>query len=503
MTKRFKGRRQLCWLALALCISAASCGGDAEPEQMSEPAGGAITLWTDSTELFMEHPALIVGAPDRFAIHLTDLTDFAPLRSGRVTLTFVPRDGGEPVVVTQEAPRSPGIFGASPEFSRAGLYDLTLLVESPQARDSISIQALRVYANASEAPRDSGGGDDGIAFLKEQQWKTPGFATAFARDGSMLASIAAGGEIIAAAGREAVVAAPIAGLIDAASLRQAPATGQRVESGQVLAMLTPVLGEGGTSAYAQARAALREAQDEYDRARRLYEVEAVPQRRLHEAESRLRAAREALAGISGGDSVGAGGRVALRSPIRGMIVSRSAAPGNRVDAGAPLFAIVDPSVVWLKVSVAADDAPLVRASSRATFRAERLPREYPTGRLISAGAIIDSLSRTVPMIYEVSNGDGSLRIGSVVQAAIRTGESVAGVIVPTSAILDEDGRAIVYVQPEGERFERREVVVGATHGRLALVTSGLRAGERVVTGAAPQVRLASLSTAVPSHGHEH
>ena len=40
-------------------------------------------------------------------------------------------------------------------------------------------------------------------------------------------------------------------------------------------------------------------------------------------------------------------------------------------------------------------------------------------------------------------------------------------------------------------------------GVAALVLSGIEEGERVVTGAAYQVRLASLSTAVPAHGHEH
>jgi hypothetical protein len=47
--------------------SVAACGGansaaDAAAGVADEPAGGAITQWTDSTELFMEHPALIVGA---------------------------------------------------------------------------------------------------------------------------------------------------------------------------------------------------------------------------------------------------------------------------------------------------------------------------------------------------------------------------------------------------------------------------------------------------------
>src|SRR5688500_9913844 len=136
-------------LALAACGKAEpGSNGEAGGDAGTEPAGGAITLWTDSTELFMEHPALIVGAPDKFAVHLTDLTDFAPLRSGKITLRFQPRAGGQPVVVAQDAPRAPGIYGPAPEFKVAGIYDLTLIVASPQARDSISVPGLRVYARA-------------------------------------------------------------------------------------------------------------------------------------------------------------------------------------------------------------------------------------------------------------------------------------------------------------------------------------------------------------------
>ena len=76
-------------------------------------------------------------------------------------------------------------------------------------------------------------------------------------------------------------------------------------------------------------------------------------------------------------------------------------------------------------------------------------------------------------------------------------------VVPSSAVLEEDGRAVVYVQAEGERFEKRAIEIGGTSGDRTLVRSGLEAGERVVTGAAYQIRLASLSTAAPAHGHEH
>src|SRR5829696_8097923 len=103
------------YLGIALvALTLIACDRAAEDGAGPEPAGGAITLWTDSTELFMEHPALIVGQPDKFAVHLTDITDFAPLRSGKIVLRFQPKAGGQPVVVTQEAPRSPGIYGPSP-----------------------------------------------------------------------------------------------------------------------------------------------------------------------------------------------------------------------------------------------------------------------------------------------------------------------------------------------------------------------------------------------------
>jgi membrane fusion protein, heavy metal efflux system len=488
---------------LAVATALAGCGkADRAEATGAAPAGGAVTVWTDSTELFMEHPALIVGAPDKFAVHLTDLTDFAPLRSGRVTLRFAPRRGGQPVVVTQEAPRSPGIYGPAPVFTQPGVYDLTIQVESPQARDEIRVPDLRVYASVEEAPKEEAEGNLGIRFLKEQQWKTVGFATAFADSGTVSESFMATGQLVPAAGKIARVSAPIAGLVETAGLAGTPAPGQRVTRGQVLAVLTPTLGESG-SAYAQARAELREAEDEFARAERLYRVEAVPQRRVHEAEIRLAAAREALTAFAGGGTPREDGRLVVRAPLAGVVVARSLTPGTRVDAGTELFTIVDPALVWVQVNVPADEATRVGRTAPASFRVAGDDRDRATRRLISVGSIIDSATRTVPVLYETPNPDGALKIGANVRVAVRTGRAVSGVVIPTSAVLDEDGRPVAYVQTEGEAFEKRELELGSADSSRTLVPAGIRPGERVVTGAAYQVRLASLSTSVPAHGHEH
>ena len=99
-----------------------------DPELVGELPTEAVTRWTDSTELFVEHPALIAGDPAKFAVHLTDLTDFAPLASGEVTLRLTPLTGGTPLEATQNAPRSPGIFGPTLQPDQAGRYRLTGLV---------------------------------------------------------------------------------------------------------------------------------------------------------------------------------------------------------------------------------------------------------------------------------------------------------------------------------------------------------------------------------------
>ena len=70
-------------------------------------------------------------------------------------------------------------------------------------------------------------------------------------------------------------------------------------------------------------------------------------------------------------------------------------------------------------------------------------------------------------------------------------------VVPAAAVVDDAGRPIVFVQREGETFERRPVTLGPRAGDVVQITEGVKPGERVVTKGAYLVRLASLSTSVP------
>jgi len=78
-----------------------------------------------------------------------------------------------------------------------------------------------------------------------------------------------------------------------------------------------------------------------------------------------------------------------------------------------------------------------------------------------------------------------------------------GLAVPESAIVDDAGRPVVFVQAAGESFLRRPVRLGIRDSGNIGILEGVTRGERVVTAGAYQIRLAALSPQVPAHGHVH
>lgn len=484
---------------VVLVLMTACQAGEEPVDPGTAISARSVTLWTDSTELFMEHPPLFTETPNRFAVHLTDLTDFAPIRSGRVSLRAVPRAGGDPVEVVQEEPRSPGIYGPELIFPAAGTWDLTITVESPQARDRIEVPGLLVLDDLSNDEFPAAAAEGEISFLKEQQWKTPGFATVFAAAGSLHDAVEVSGEIVPAANRYARVTAPAAALLDAEAVAGMPLVGESVAAGAVLLRLLPALGDPGAT-LADAQAQLQEAEAEAIRARRLVDAEAAPRRRLAAAEVALQRARQVMAGL--GQSL-QDGRLVVRAPLAGVVAERPAVAGQRVAPGDMLVVIVDPSVVWLKALVPVAQPGAVLHAGPAEFRLEGETAWRTTGRRRPASPLIDSLSRTLSVFWEVANARRGITIGTTATVSIPVGGEVGGVVVPASAVLEEDGIPVTYVQVTGESFSRRPVRLGARTAGMAVITAGLQPGDRVVSSAAYQVRLASLGGAVPAHGHEH
>ena len=512
--------RRLTHFVLACAAgSLVACATPVAPPETEAPSLD-VTSWTALSELFAEYPPLVQGEHAIFAVHLTDLRDFSALTDGRARVELTPEGGGTTAVLEGGASR-PGVFRSEGTVPAAGRYTMALVVDAPGLADRHELGEVTVFASteAAVANAETRGGEDAaaISYLKEQQWVNP-FATEPAADAELQRVVRVPAVIGPVTGGEAIVSAPAAGRFTADTLLS---IGAVVARNQVVGRLEPRLAEGGADrvglsvAVAEATAATEAAQAELARAERLLEERAVPARRVEDARravtvaaARLQAATARLAqrdeALGTGGGTAAGNAYVLRAPIGGRMADVFAALGASYDEGAPLFRIVRTDEVELRAMVPASDVASIRQVAALALevsgRAEPLVLAFDH---MHDSGVIDEHSRALSVQFDVDNRDGRLLVGQTGTAVLSTGAREPWLAVPDAAVLTEAGRPYVFVQTGGERFIRRFIEIGVRDGGRVGITSGLTAGERVVTRGAYDVQLAAASGALPAEGHVH
>jgi RND family efflux transporter MFP subunit len=521
-------------IASLLLLLAVGCGSDHSHDDHRDDDHGhghgsgddglpaqAVTEWTDTSELFMEYDPFVVGSESRFLAHVTVLDGFQPLREGQVTVTIAMKGAGAESVAAKGATR-PGIFIPTFTPKRAGECSLTVQIESAALVDRIEAGPCRVFADRAAAMAALAGEADGggaISFLKEQQWVID-FATAAVSTRELQPGVRVNAEIRAVPDRETRLTAPTDGRIVLAT--PVPILGATVNKGQLLASIQPTVSASGNHGALEAdvdaaTAELAAATAQRDRLAGLVADDAVPRRRLEDAEAEVKVARARLdaartrlqsynASAQGGAAT-TSGAFRVRAPIAGTLVDVRVTSGETVDGGALLFTIIALDRVWVTGRVFEADLPKLDDTSGAWFQVEGREEVFEiggdSGRLVTVGSVIDPKTRTVPVVFEVGNESRALRIGQFATLTIGTGKPISAVAVPESALLQEGGQWIAYVQPEGESFVRRVVQTGASSRGWVEVRGGLSEGEHVVTTGAYDVKLAASAGGAPAHGHSH
>ena len=502
---------------IVVSLISAGCNRTAMPGATPEEAGAlSVTKWTDKTELFVEYPPLAVGSTSRLAIHLTRLDTFKALTEGNVEVRL---EGGsaQPEVFRVDAPSRPGIFGVDVKPTHPGKRELLITLRSNGLNDEHRVGGVDVHANAEAAraaAQATGEEAPGISFLKEQQWSLD-FGTALVKEQALRESIRVPARLEARPGGAADVLAPIDGRLT----RVLDVTlGAAVSRGQELARLLPPPSAPGDlpqlqRARAEAQTALALATRDRERAERLTSAGAAPAKRLDEARSveeqakaRLTAAAASLSQYNAtrtGGATDSEGLFLIRAPVSGVIAHRDAATGANVGARSVLFRVVDAAQVHVVGQVPEAESARARLARTAEIEIAGQADRIPTGRLVSIGKVLDPQSRTLPVTFALDNRTLGLPVGQTLFLHLLMDNTAPRPVVPAAAIVDDAGRSIVFVQREGETFERRAVTLGPRSGDLVQITEGVKTGDRVVTKGAYLVRLASLSTSVPAHGHVH
>jgi cobalt-zinc-cadmium efflux system membrane fusion protein len=123
--------------------------------------------------------------------------------------------------------------------------------------------------------------------------------------------------------------------------------------------------------------------------------------------------------------------------------------------------------------------------------------------VLDIGATIDEQTRAANVIFQVDNAGRVLRLGMQANVRLDAEQSVTAMMIPKEAVLEAEGKKIVYVLLSGEEFQRREVTLGDEYGDKIAILSGVEKGERVVTQGVYQLRLQELRPADAGvHSHE-
>jgi len=299
--------------------------------------------------------------------------------------------------------------------------------------------------------------------------------------------------------------------IDGRIIRLDADVGQRVQGGQVLAILESADVGQVRADESEAEALMGIAQENFDRERRLEEQGISSRKELLDAQAELRRAEAALFSARQrlqvlGAGQGQGGQFALSAPFAGTVVERHASLGEMANPADQLFTVANLDRLWIELDIYERDLARVAGGQPVDVTtAAYLGRTFP-GRIVYVGDIVDPEKRTVRARVEIPNPDMSLKPGMFANALIRVGgEGPPVPAVPREALQEVEGRTVVFVPgPRPGEFRAQPVQVGLpTEDGMVLVQSGLGLGDRVVTTGAFALRSELAEGEIGEAGHGH
>jgi membrane fusion protein, heavy metal efflux system len=289
---------------------------------------------------------------------------------------------------------------------------------------------------------------------------------------------------------------PVAGRVTTVLVK----LGDAVTPGQPLLTLEGPDADAAESGYRQAQAALTQArsnlnkaQADYDRSNDLFEHNAIAKKDVLTSENALAQAKAALEqaqaaldqaarrlAILGLKPGAFGQKVTVSSPISGKVLEMSVAAGEyHNDTNAPVMTIADLSTVWVSSDVPESQIRFIDPGERIDVSLTAYPGETFHGRVTRIADTVDPQTRTIKVRAEMDNARGRLR--PEMFGTIRHTDSFKTMpVVPPGAVVQEQGKTLVWMERGTGRFQPVQVRAGDRNDGYVPILNGLRSGDRIV-----------------------
>jgi len=399
-----------------------------------------------------------------------------------------------------------------------GLLLTGVLLATAACSDSLQPEAEEHSAETDNAPDE--GHDEGVVELNAAKASAAGIETTAASFTSLPALLVTTGQVDFNQDRLAHVSPRISGRVHEAKAR----LGQRVQRGEVLAMLDSIELGRSKAEYLQAKAREQLNRENYEREQKLYADRISSEREMLaakaayiEAKAELQSAEETLHlfGLTDAEVTSVTyenprrSLLPIRAPLSGKVVEKHVTVGELVTPERNLFSLADLSEVWVWIDVYERDLQQVHVDDQVEVRVDAFPSLGFRGTVSYLSDRVDLDTRRVRARIDVKNPDERLRPGMFAQVELTDphegGSSAVKVpvlTIPEDALQRDGDSMTVFIALGGGRFEQRVVLTGRKAGGLVEVTDGLDPGDVVVSAGAFFLK-SELAKGELGEGHGH
>ncbi|MDX1998342.1 MAG: efflux RND transporter periplasmic adaptor subunit [Thermoanaerobaculia bacterium] len=248
--------------------------------------------------------------------------------------------------------------------------------------------------------------------------------------------------------------------------------GQAVQKGQVIAEL--VRGDSEIN-LEKSRVRLANAEAGYERTARLHREGLVSPQDLDRASMEKQ--------LSGQELKEAEWRLAktsIRAPFGGRVTARAIQPGQDIRVGQEIVTVASFEPLVARIYLPERDVLPLRVGQSAKIVSKADESIAFDGVIDQIAPIVDVATGTVKVTVKAGPRPEAVRPGAFVEVRIVQETRAAALLVPREAVVRELQRTFVFVAKDGVA-QKRPVVLGLEEGARVEATSGLTAGELVIT----------------------
>jgi membrane fusion protein (multidrug efflux system) len=250
-----------------------------------------------------------------------------------------------------------------------------------------------------------------------------------------------------------------------------PKEGQTVKQGELIAEIDVAALK---AALDRAEAALKLAEDLYQRRYKLFEKNIINQEELDKS-----ATERALARANARQMQIEYDRGFLKAPLTGTVNQLFVDEGEFVDKGKPFVDLVNVDKIKINVNVPELDVRYLKVGQKTVVRVDALPDQELSGVIDFVAYKADPATKTFHVKVIVDNPGHDIRPGMIARVAFLRRIIPDALAAPIFSIVDKAGERMVFVERDGV-VQARTISIGAIEGDKVQVTKGLQPGDHLI-----------------------